>query len=496
MQVITDLHIHSKYSRAVSPKMEILEIARWARKKGIDLVATGDWTHPLWLREIKANLEEDGSGLLRIKESSLEVESQERSNFSRTANSSPPKFLLSTEISSIYSQGGKGRRIHTLIFAPSIAVVEKINKELTKKGLNLISDGRPIIGLSAKDLAKLVLGVNKQCLVVPAHIWTPWFSMFGSKSGFDSVEECFGDMAKYIYGIETGLSSDPIMNWRIKDLDKRAILSFSDAHSGPKLGREATVFELKEPTFNNLRGAIMARQKWEVGSEKWDVEVGSGNDKSDNSKIEKIKNSTSKTSHVSHLTSRILYTIEFHPEEGKYHYTGHRNCQVRQSPAETKKLGTTCPSCGRPLTVGVMHRVQQLAGHEIKKEELKITNDENGVKWTGYGNRPPYVSLVPLVEILSETLGGAPTTLKIQTEYGNLISKLGSEFDLLLKIPTQKITEISGEKVAEAIKKVRAGDIVVEPGYDGVFGKVKIWGEKKEGGEKGEIQEKKQLSMF
>jgi len=454
MKFVADLHIHSKYSRAVSPKMEILEIGRWARKKGIDIVATGDWTHPLWLREIKANLEEDGTGLLKLR--------ARGSGFREER----PLFLLSTEISSIYSQGGKGRRIHTLIFAPSISVVEKINKELTNRGANLLSDGRPIIGLSAKDLAELVLGVDKNCLIVPAHIWTPWFALFGSMSGFDSIEECFGNMSQYIYGIETGLSSDPVMNWRIKELDNRAILSFSDAHSGPKLGREVTVFKIKNEKLKSKN----TNKKLKISYS--DIARAIKNDRS--------------------CDWEIAHTIEFYPEEGKYHYTGHRNCQVRQSPEETKRLGATCPACGRPLTVGVMHRVEQLAVRSLKTENLKLKIDKNEVRWIGYENRSPYVSLVPLLEILSEALGSAPTTLKVQNEYENLTSKFG-EFDILLKTPIEEIVKISGERVAEGIKKVRSGDIVVEPGYDGVFGKVKIWREKKSEEAK---EEKKQLSLF
>ena len=483
MKIVADLHIHSKYSRAVSPKMEILEIGRWARKKGIDVVATGDWTHPLWLREIKANLEEDGTGLLKLR--------VRGSGFREER----PLFLLSTEISSIYSQGGKGRRVHTLIFAPSISVVEKINKELTNRGANLLSDGRPIIGLSAKDLAELVLGVDKNCLIVPAHIWTPWFALFGSMSGFDSIEECFGNMSQYIYGIETGLSSDPVMNWRIKELDNRAILSFSDAHSGPKLGREVTVFKIKNEKLcrrksrapKSLDDSSLSRIR-RTCSIKTSAKSKNTNKKlkiSYNDIARAIKNDRS-------CDWEIAHTIEFYPEEGKYHYTGHRNCQVRQSPEETKRLGATCPACGRRLTVGVMHRVEQLAVRPLKTENLKLKIDKNEVRWIGYENRSPYVSLVPLLEILSEALGSAPTTLKVQNEYENLTSKFG-EFDILLKTPIEEIVKISGERVAEGIKKVRSGDIVVEPGYDGVFGKVKIWREKKSEEAK---EEKKQLSLF
>ena len=491
MQIIADLHLHSKHSRAVSPKMEILEIGRWARKKGVDIVATGDWTHPLWLREIKANLEEDGSGLLRLRKKALKpptkifvaVDRPDEASGLITSSKNfvdSPRFLLSTEIASIYSQGGKGRRIHNLVFAPSIKTVEEINKELIKRGANLVSDGRPIIGLSAKDLAELVLEVDKNCLIIPAHIWTPWFSLFGSMSGFDSIEECFGNLSKYIYGIETGLSSDPSMNWQIKELDNRAILSFSDAHSAPKLGREATVFELEELSYEMLRRAIVNQNISKSGE---------ANQVSDNSLLSPINGLTDSLSYVA-------CTIEFYPEEGKYHYTGHRNCQVRQSPEETKKLGTTCPSCGRPLTVGVMHRVEQLTTRLLETKDLITKKDENGVRWISFKNRPGFVSLVPLLEIISEASGSAPVSLKTQTEYENLTAKLGGEFGVLLKAPLNKIRETSGEKVAEGIKRVRSGEIVVEPGYDGVFGKVKIWKEKEEGEKEKEKEKKKQLSLF
>ena len=231
MQIIADLQLHSRYSRAVSQKMDLREIATWSAKKGISLVATGDWTHPLWIREIKSNLEETSDGIFKLKNSPV-----------GSTGSAQARFLLSTEISSIYSQGGKLRRVHNLIFSPSIETSDKIIKELQRRGANLLADGRPIVGISSVNLLKMVLEIDEDVLFIPAHIWTPWFSLFGSKSGFDSIEECFGDLSRYIYAIETGLSSDPLMNWQIKELDTRSILSFSDAHSGPKLGREATVF--------------------------------------------------------------------------------------------------------------------------------------------------------------------------------------------------------------------------------------------------------------
>jgi len=410
MKLIADLHLHSKYSRAVSQQMVIPEIARWAKRKGIDLVGIPDWTHPLWLREVKNELVESGEGLFSYKDKPRDV-----------------FFVLATEVSSIYSQGGQTRRIHNLILSPSFEVTEKINQALRGRGANLLSDGRPIIGLSSIEVCDLVFSVSRECLIIPCHIWTPWFSLYGSRSGFDSIEECFGQFTSQIRGVETGLSSDPAMNWRIKELDNRSIVSFSDAHSPKKLGREVTVFEIEadKPSYSLLKKAIQE---------------------------EKIKQ-----------------TIEFYPEEGKYHYTGHRKCQVRQSPEETKKLGTTCPVCGRPLTVGVMHRVEELADRPADYQPQ---------------NRPPYKMLVPLMEILAEALGVGVASQTVETEYNRLVSELNSEFKVLLETEIGAIARISGEKVAEGVKRVREGKLVIDPGYDGVFGTVKIWGEKKDAAEK------------
>jgi uncharacterized protein (TIGR00375 family) len=419
MRVIADLQLHSRFSRAVSQQMSIPVISEWAAKKGIGLVATGDWTHPIWLRELKSLLVEAGEGIYQAKE---------------TPENSP-KFLLSTEISSIYSQGGKGRRIHTLIFAPSFEIVEKINRELVVRGANLLSDGRPIVGLTAKNVAEIALSVDARCLVIPAHAWTPHFSLYGSISGFDSITECFEEIAPQIYAIETGLSSDPAMNWRIAELANRRIVSFSDAHSPQKLGREATVFDLKDVSFSAIYRAIK----------------GEGPDKID-------------------------HTLEFYPEEGKYHYTGHRNCKVVYSPNEARKMGTICPVCGRELTVGVMSRVENLASYEV---ETKSVSDEFGVRWIQdtQGKKPPYVMLVPLLEVLAEALSSSTGSQKVLTVYEQLVNSLGSEFAVLLTTPVTDIARVGGERVAEAITKVRRGDITIEPGYDGVFGKVKIWKE-------------------
>ena len=419
MKIIADLHIHSRFARAVSPQMTLPVISSWAKRKGIDLVATGDWTHPVWFRELKSELIEAGEGVYREK----------------NASADDPLFLLSTEISSIYSQGGKTRRIHTLIFAPNFKAVEKINKELIDRGANLLSDGRPIIGLSARTVAEIALAADERCLVIPAHAWTPWFALYGSKTGFDSIDECFGDLAKHIYAIETGLSSDPAMNWKVEELTKRAIVSFSDAHSPRKLGREATVFELNKANYESVRKAI-----------------------------------------VGGTSNKIISTIEFYPEEGKYHYTGHRKCKIIYSPKEAKKKGTACPVCGKLLTVGVMSRVESLASLDIETESK---TDEYGTRWIKdkKGKRPPYAMLVPLLEILSEALSVGVTSQKVSIAYEQLVHSLGNEFKVLLETKLSDIERIGGSRVAEGVGRVRSGDIVIKPGYDGVFGEVTIWKE-------------------
>ncbi|HNP89016.1 MAG TPA: endonuclease Q family protein [Candidatus Woesebacteria bacterium] len=458
MELVADLHLHSKYSRAVSPRMNILEMASWAEKKGINLLGTGDWTHPLWLKELKELLEEN-DGILRLK--------AKKKNNSRSEGVQESQFLLSAEISSIYHEKGKLRRIHNLVFAPSFAAVDKIIRELKKRGANLDSDGRPIIGLSAKNLGELVFTADKECLLIPAHIWTPWFSLYGSKSGFDSIEDCLGPFAENIFAVETGISSDPAMNWRISELDNRSILSFSDAHSPEKMGREATVFEVGDITrlrYGDIKEAIVGKR--EVRDEKLENKAGS--------EISRNQNSTFQNP-TSHFQPHISCTIEFYPEEGKYHYTGHRSCRIRQSPEETKRSGETCPVCGKPLTVGVMHRVEQLASRsaeEVKGGKFEAIGKMKRIQW---GERPSYVRLVPLMEILSESLGSSVGSQKVVSEFDKLTVKFGSEFKVLLETPLEEIAEVAGGKVAEGVGKVRQGKIVIEPGYDGVFGTVKIW---------------------
>ncbi len=428
MEIVADLHLHSKYSRAVSREMNLQTMALWAQKKGINLLTTGDWTHPLWFREIKDTLVEDSDGLFKIKNQKL--------------NPNSPSFILSVEISSIYSQSGKTRRIHNLVFSPNLEICERINAELVRRGANLNADGRPIIGLSSEALADLVFTISEKAMIIPCHAWTPWFSLYGSNSGFDSIEECFGKFAKYIYGVETGLSSDPYMNWQIKELDKRTILSFSDAHSAPKMGREATVFlpqaKISQISYDDIRLAIMQ---------------------------------------VKDAKLKVGYTIEFYPEEGKYHFTGHRNCAYIQTPDQTREQGKICPKCGKPLTVGVMHRVEDLAKKPFDKELVKFNN--NNIKWNLDPRKihPPFVKLVPLNEIIAESISFSVLSQKVKDEYEKLVAKFGSEFNVLLRADAETLKKETSEKIADGILKVRRGDIDILPGFDGQYGIVKIWKE-------------------
>lgn len=404
MKFAGDFHIHSKYSRATSPLMDLENLDRWAKIKGITVMGTGDFTHPAWLKELKEKLIPAEPGLFVLKNPG-----------SRT------RFLLTSEISCIYSKGGKVRKVHIVVFAPSFEAVKKINSQLEKIG-NLKADGRPILGLDARDLAKIVLDADQDCLVVPAHVWTPWFAVFGSKSGFDSLEECFEDYAKYIYAIETGLSSDPAMNWRLSQLDKVAIISNSDSHSLPKIGREANFFDT-ELSYNGIAEAIKTKNK-----------------------------------------NKFLHTVEFFPEEGKYHFDGHRLCNISLAPKESKKYNNICPACAKPLVIGVLNRVEELAD---RPEGFVL---ENAI---------PFKSLVPLEEIIADALGVSKASKEILKRYNNLIKNLGSEFDILLDAGIKDIESLSLPEIAEGIMKVRQGEVQIEPGYDGVYGKIKIFENKK-----------------
>lgn len=400
MKFIADFHIHSRYSRATSPDMNIEILAQWAKRKGITLLGTGDFTHPNYFAEIRLRLTPTGKGLFTLKKGDKSTH-----------------FILTTEISNIFSQANKLRKIHSLIFAPSFEVVEKINKQLKRIG-NISSDGRPIFGQPVKDMVKLVLDISPECFIVPAHAWTPWFSLFGSNSGFDSIEECFGEEAKNICCIETGLSSDPAMNWRLSALDKITLISNSDAHSPRKLGREANVFDA-DLSYQEIINILKTKD-----------------------------------------LKKFLYTVEFFPEEGKYHFDGHRNCNVVLSPEESKKNNNICPVCKRLLTIGVMNRVEALADR---------TN--------GYlpPNAIPYKSLVPLEEIIAEALGVSSNTAGVEKEYMRMIEKEGNEFRILLDLTLDELSQITSDRIVEGIKLVREGKLKIIPGHDGVYGKISIF---------------------
>jgi uncharacterized protein (TIGR00375 family) len=380
--------------------MDLENLDKWAKIKGILVLGTGDFTHPLWLNEIKEKLESAEPGLFKLKKSN-----------------SKTRFILTTEVSCVYFKKGKQRKIHLIIFSPSIEACEKINNHLKLYG-DLESDGRPTLNLDAKDLLKIVLNVSENCLVVCSHAWTPWFGIFGSKSGFDSLEECFEDYSKYIYSIETGLSSNPPMNWRLSALDRITLISCSDAHSPSHIGREANVFNCELSYFEIVK-AIKEKDK-----------------------------------------NKFLYTIEFYPEEGKYHYDGHRNCGVSFSPKETKKYNGICPVCGRPLTIGVLNRVEQLA------DRPEGFVPENAI---------PFKSLIPLEEIIADALGQSVGTVEVEKEYKNLIEKFGNEFDVLLNASRSDLDAVTLPEIAEGIIRAREGKVFIEPGYDGVYGKIKIF---------------------
>ena len=401
-----DLHIHSRYAYACSKNLTLENLASTAKTKGIDLLASGDFTHPAWLRQLR-------DGLTEVDEGTFEFEGV--------------RFVLGTEVSCVYRQGGRSRRLHLLVYLSSFEAVGRFNAELAQRGAKLEGDGRPTVSLSAQDLTALALDVDPMAVVVPAHIWTPWYGVLGSVSGFDSLEECFGAMAPMVRAVETGLSSDPAMNWGVPELRNRAIVSFSDAHSLPNLGRELTIF-LGKPTYRDFREAI----------------EGNG----------------------------VSYTIEFFPEEGKYHYNGHRNCGVRQSPEETEaQQDSRCPACGRPMTLGVLHRVRSLS--PSSSDGGGALSQAQGVKGSGFG-RAPFLRLVPLEELLSGSLQVGRRSKKVQAVYSQLCAELGSEIEVLARSDEDDIRAVAGERVAQAVLKARAGDVTVEPGFDGQYGTVRV----------------------
>ena len=408
-EFVADLHIHSRYAYACSKNLTLPNLAAAAKVKGIGLLATGDFTHPAWLAELE-------SGLVEVDAGTFQYDGV--------------NFVLGTEISCVYRQGGKARRLHLLLFLSSIDYVKRFNAELSRRGVKLEGDGRPSVGLSASELTSLALDVDPGAMVIPAHLWTPWYGLLGSVSGFDSLEECFGELTPLIRAVETGLSSDPAMNWEIPGLEGRAILSFSDAHSLPNLGREVTVFRGR-PTYEGLKGAV------------------EGN--------------------------AVAYTVEFYPEEGKYHFNGHRNCGLRQSPQETAAQGSECcPVCGRPLTLGVLHRVRSLSDWPAHGERHEVGPGPDGFIRPP-DDRPPFLRLVPLEELLAETMGVGRRSKAVANIYQRLCAELGSELAALAWADSADLRQVAGERVAEAILKARTGKVATEPGFDGQYGAVRVW---------------------
>lgn len=410
MKMIADLHIHSRFSMATSKEGTPENLDFWARKKGISLIGTGDFTHPVWREELKERLVSEGNGLYRLRDAYVKEES-------RKFPGEGTRFVVSGEISSIYKKNGKTRKVHNVILLPSLEAADAMAQRLEKIG-NIHSDGRPILGLDSHDLLEMMLDVCPEGILIPAHIWTPHFSVLGAKSGFDSVEECFEELAPYIHALETGLSSDPAMNWRISKLDRYQLVSNSDAHSPSKLGREANLLDI-DCSYEGLYRAI---------------QTGEG----------------------------LEGTVEFFPEEGKYHFDGHRKCGVSLSPVEAEQLGGICPVCGKKLTMGVDHRVEQLADRAegfVKKDGKK------------------YESLVPLPEVISTCMGYSAASKKVQGCFEQMIQTLGTEFDILRNVPSEDIKSCAGERIAEGIENVRTGNVKRIPGYDGEYGKIELFDE-------------------
>ncbi|MCX6709552.1 MAG: endonuclease Q family protein [Candidatus Woesearchaeota archaeon] len=418
MKVIADLHIHSKYSRATSGQLDIENLERYARIKGLSLLGTGDFTHPRWISELKSSLSEDGTGILKT-----------RTGFN---------FILQTEISLMYSQGGKGRKIHLLLLAKNFEIADAISGMLGKRG-RLDYDGRPIFGINSIEFAEKIKEIDNSIEIIPAHIWTPWFGLFGSMSGFDSVEECFSDQAKHIRMLETGLSSDPQMNWRLSKLDRYSLISNSDCHSfWPwRLGRECNIAEVKKLSYDSIVNALATKEGF-------------------------------------------IETIEVDPAYGKYHFDGHRNCRVRMSPDESIKNKNICPVCRKEMTIGVLHRVNELSDR-----------DENFVLKTGV----PFRRIIPLSEILSASMKSAVSSKAVWKSYYELIKPFGSEMNVLLETPEDEIKKILGDRISALIMKNREGNLEVNAGYDGEYGTLalkddEISGEKR-AKKASEINEKK-----
>jgi len=406
MSYILDLHIHSRYSRACSPQLTLANIDAFCRSKGVDIIATGDFTYPAWFKSLSEELTEiaPGAGLYKLK----------------TAADDKVKFILSTELSLIYKDGGKARRIHLVVHAPDLAAVAKLNKYLDKN-FNIRSDGRPILGLSAPALVKLLLETDPRFLVYPAHIWTPWFSVFGSKSGFNTLEECFHEQTEHIYAFETGLSSDPAMNWRVSSLDRLTMLSSSDAHSLSNIAREANVMDITgAPTYQKI--------------------------------YDNLKNKTG-----------MKMTIEFYPEEGMYHLDGHRNCSFSCEPAESRKHNNLCPVCHKPLIIGVLNRVEELADRAEGFHPVGAV---------------PYKKIVELDKIIAEALNiKSRQSLAVQKQYRGMIKDFGNELSILLDLDLALLSPAVDFRIIEGIRRVREGQLIIKPGFDGQYGAVNIFSE-------------------
>ncbi|MBK9093727.1 MAG: hypothetical protein IPM84_13340 [Anaerolineae bacterium] len=413
MEFHPDLHIHSHFSRATSRDLTFEHLARWAQLKGVTVVGSGDIAHPGWLQEMRDRLEPAEDGLFRLKDDLAAAVQQTVP----PACQAPVRFLLAGEISNIYKRHGQTRKVHNVVCAPDFDTVAKIQAALERIG-NIRSDGRPILGLDSRDLLEIILTISPQCHLIPAHIWTPWFAMLGSKSGFDSVEECFGDLTPAIFALETGLSSDPPMNWRISNLDRYTLVSNSDAHSPPKLAREATLFDTElsyAAIFQALRTGDPATFRG---------------------------------------------TVEFFPEEGKYHLDGHRKCNVCWEPATTRAHQGLCSVCGKEVTIGVLHRVEALADRPA-------------------GQRPPraapFTSLIPLPEILGEAAGVGAGSKQVEQAYHKLLAALGPELFILRRAPLPAIAGAGGERLAEGIGRMRRGEVQADAGYDGDYGVIRLF---------------------
>ncbi len=419
-QFRADLHIHSRFSRATSTRLTVGHLAAWARLKGIDVLATGDITHPQWRQELREQLRFDEESGLYAPAREPDMEREAPGFSAPVPGGKGPLFMLQGEISSIYKQGGKTRKIHNIVFFPDFDSADRFCAKLGALG-NLNSDGRPIVGLSARNVLELTLEAHPQAFLVPAHIWTPWFSLFGSKSGYDSLEECFGDLSPEIFALETGLSSDPEMNWMLSALDRYALISNSDAHSGDKLGREANLFDgalSYEGIYKSLRGQAVG--------------------------------------------SRFVGTLEFFPEEGKYHMDGHRACHVVMDPRETASANGICPVCGKPLTIGVLHRVLELADRETPQKPL---------------NAPGFLSLIPLAEIFSEIVGNGVGARKVQDWLSRTIRRFGPELRILQDISEADLAAFHAP-LGEAVARMRRGEVLLQGGYDGEYGVVRVFTER------------------